>query len=84
MSTVNLHAAPYRETSRPWLERVHRDIYNPAQRCIITCDGHELPVLELGYASGASVPIYAVTPGELSEDEERPGRVFKLSLVVPV
>ena len=84
MSTVNLHAAPFRGTSRPGLEWVRRDIYNPSQRCTITFDRHELPVLGLGYAPGASVPIYTVTPGEWSEDEERPGRVFKLSFVVRV
>ena len=84
MSTVNLLAAPFRGTSRPGLEWVRRDIYNPAQRWTITFDGHELPVLELGYSPGESVSILAVTPGEWSEDEERPGRVFKLSLVVRV
>ena len=84
MNNVGIHAALFRGTSRPGLEWVRRDIHNPAKRCTITFNGHELPVLELGYAPGASVPIFAETPGEWSEDEERPGRVFKLSLVVHV
>ena len=84
MNKVGLHAAPFCGISRPRLEWVRQDIYNPAQRCTVTFDRHELPVLEHGYAPGASVPIYAVTPGEWSANEERPGRVFKLSLVVRV
>ena len=84
MSTVNLHAAPFRGTSRPGLERVLRDIYNPAQRCTITFDGHELPVLELGYPPNATVPLYAVASSDWPVDERLPGRTFKLSLVVRV
>ena len=69
MNKVGIHAAPFRGTSGPGLEWVRRNSHNPAQRCTITFDGHELPVLKLGYALKASVPIFAVTPGEWSEDE---------------
>ena len=83
MSNVGLHAAKLCGLYYPEIEWERRDYHDPAQRCTITVNGHELLVVKLGYRAGATVPLYAVAY-EGPVDERLPGHAFKLSLVVRV
>ena len=82
MPYVGQHAAVFRGVCTPGMEWVRRDIHDPAQRRTIRYLGHQLPVLDFGYTPGGSTLTYVVTPGDWSDDEERPVLIFKLSLVV--
>ena len=82
MAYIGMHAALYRGVCIPGMEWVRRDIHDPAQRSTVRFQGRDLPILEVGYWPGGRIPVFAVTAGDWSDDKERPGLIYKLSLVV--